>query len=171
MTTSYTRTDTETFNLTHAKHLASKVAADLDRCKSRYGGMTPEDVYKYEQELVTLLHGGYVLRYEFGFRRDGKVVVCWRYDVAADGSLVTDENAGKLVAGVDVTGATYYNHLWLSSSWDALGAADRAKVEATLPFTRVSSPSPEYGNGVWTTDKSYSSGGVGLSRRTFKPLN
>jgi hypothetical protein len=171
MTTSYTRTDTETFNLTHAKHLASKVAADLDRCKSRYGGMTSEAVYSYERELVTLLHGGYVMRYEFGFRRDGKVVVCWRYDVAANGDLITDENAGKLVAGVDVSGATYYNHLWLNPSWDALDAAERAEVAAALPFTRASGPSPDYGSGYWTTDKSYSSGGVGINRKTFNPFN
>lgn len=170
MTTSYTRTDTETFNLTHAKHLASKVAADLHRCHSRYSRPTLERVMQYEQELVALLHGGYVLRYEFGFRRDDKAVVCWRYNVASDGSLVADDNAGKLISGVDVDGATFYNYLWFNSSWENLSSSDRERMQGGLPFIRQDSPEPAYGTGYWTTDKSYTSGGVGLSRQTFQPL-
>ncbi len=170
MTTSYTRTETETFNLSHARHLASKVATDLYRCQARYGYPTVERVREFESELVSLLHGGYVHRYEFGFRRDGKTVVCWRYNVAADGSLVTDDNAGKLLSGVDVSTASYYNFLWFNSSWDNLPRADQAKVESGLPFVRTGGPEPAYGSGYWVADKAYSSGGVALSRQTFQPL-
>jgi hypothetical protein len=170
MTTSYTRTDTETFSLTNAKYLASKVAADLHRCQSRYGSLTEEQIVNYDRELVALLHGGFVHRYEFGFHRDGKTVVCWRYNVAADGNLVTDENAGKLVAGVDVSGAAFYNYLWFSSAWESLNSTERSNVEGTLPFIREGRPEPAYGIGYWTNDRSYSSGGVGLGRQTFQPL-
>jgi hypothetical protein len=170
MTTSFTRTETETFNLSHAKHLASKVAADLYRCQARYGKPTVPGVMEYEQELVALLHGRYVERYEFGFRKDGKTLFCCRYNVAADGSLVADDNAGKIPSGMDTTSADFYNFLWFNSSWSSLSGVDRAKVQVNLPFSRTDGPAPAYGMGLWVADKSYSSGGVALSRLVFQPL-
>lgn len=65
---SYSYTTTETFTLTHARHLAAKVAADMHQCQRFYDYPTDAKIKEYEQELVVLLHGGYVESYEFGFK-------------------------------------------------------------------------------------------------------
>ena len=170
MTTSYTRTETTTFTLTHAKELASKVAADLHICSGYYGYPSLDSVRGYEAELAELLRGRYVEKYEFGFKRDGKRILCWHYQVASDGSLEGNGNPGKLVATVDVSGASFYNYMWRSDAWHNLPAAERAKIESTLPFQRVGADAPADGSGYWVADHAYSSGGVALTRKTFRPI-
>lgn len=169
MTQSYTRTQAETFSLTHAKYLASKVAADLHLCSIYYGHPTKERVLEYEQELIEMLRGSFVEQYEFGFRRDGKRILCWRYTVSADGILVADDNSGKLSSGVDISTADFYNYLWRTNAWGALSPSDRSRIEDGLPFKRVGQDAPADGSGYWITDKNYSSGGVALGRQTFRP--
>ena len=169
MSYSYTRTESSTFNLTHAKHLASKVAADLHLCSIYYGHPTRERVLEYELELVEMLRGGFVKQYEFGFRRDDKRVLCWRYTVSADGILIADDNSGKLFSGVDVSTAVFYNYLWNTDAWYALSASERVKIESALPFQRVGRDAPADGSGYWVSEKNYSSGGVALDRQSFRP--
>ncbi len=44
MSYSYTTVETKTFTLTHAKHLAAKVAADLKRLQRLYGNISDERI-------------------------------------------------------------------------------------------------------------------------------
>lgn len=44
MSSSYTTTETKTFTLTHARHLAAKVATDLKRLQRFYGGISDERI-------------------------------------------------------------------------------------------------------------------------------
>ena len=70
---SNTFTTTETFTVTHARHLASKVATDLKRIQRFYGEPSDKWINDYEDELVTLLKGGYVETVTYGFQRGGEV--------------------------------------------------------------------------------------------------
>jgi Bacterial HORMA domain family 1 len=65
---SYSYTTTESFTLTHARRLATKVAADMHQCQRFYGYPTDTQIENYQQELIVLLHGGYMKSYEFGFK-------------------------------------------------------------------------------------------------------
>ncbi len=163
-----TFTSTATFTRTHAKHLASKVIADLYQCFMLYdqpaGGISD-----YEAELVELLAGGYVAEYEFGFKEGGRRIVSWRYIVGADGGLHGDSNAGSLYARADVAGATYYNFLTYSAKWANLDATSKAAINAALPFRRGDGSLPGDGAGYWQTDHGYTAGGTLVSRTTFRP--
>jgi len=48
MSYSYTTTETKTFALTHARHLAAKVATDLKRLQRFYGGISDERIEQLE---------------------------------------------------------------------------------------------------------------------------
>ena len=82
-----TYTTSSTFTITHARHLASKVAAELNLCSQFYGEPGQSVIADYAEELAVLLRDGYVSRYEFGFRVNGKRIVCWRYVVESNGTI------------------------------------------------------------------------------------
>ncbi len=170
MTYSYTRSESSTFTIAHARELASGVSADLHLCARYYGGPSEVKIRDYLEELAQTLKGGYVSEYEFGFKRNGKRVVCFHYTVDEHGVLTTNDSPGKVFARADVKGASFYNYMWRTQKWWALTQPDRDRIEARLPFKRTNGAAPADGNGYWTTDKNYHSGGKSLSRKTFRPL-
>jgi hypothetical protein len=167
---SYSFTTSSTFTIIHARYLASKVAADMHLCAQYYGKPTEEKIRNFAEELAQYLKEGYLAEYEFGYKKDGKRVVTWRYKVDANGILTTDESPGKVVAYVDIEGATIYNFLTQSPKFLALTSEQQASFEAAMPVQRSSGSPPSDGNGYWTTDRNYFSGGQGLGRQTFQPL-
>src|SRR5215208_6036058 len=54
MSYSYTLTETTTFTLTHAKHMAAKVATDLKRMQRLYNLPSDTDINNYEAEVIEL---------------------------------------------------------------------------------------------------------------------
>lgn len=167
-----TMTATQTFTRTHAKYLASKVVADLYQSARLYGKPHTGDIADYEAELVELLVGGYVAEYEFGFKKNGKRVVTWQYRVNASGDLVgggADDRAGGVYARAKIADATYFNYLSYGQKWWNLTTEARKAIKNRLPIARSSGALPADGNGEWVSDRTYSNGGVAVSRRTFRP--
>jgi len=162
---------TDTYSRTDARYLASKVVSDLYQCSRVYGSPPADDVPDYEDELIEMLLGRYVSRYEFGFKKDGKRIVCWRYEVNSAGELVggSDDRSGGVYARAKVVGATYYNHMSYSDMWFDLSEAARLQIRARLQISRSPKSLPSDGNGYWVSDRNYSSGGVSVSRKTFRP--
>src|SRR5665648_439380 len=60
MSSSFTFTDTQTFTVTHARHIASKVATDLKRIQRFYGNPSDSLIEKYETEIIEFLKKGYL---------------------------------------------------------------------------------------------------------------
>jgi hypothetical protein len=166
MSFSYTRSTS--FTIVHARHLSSKVAADMHLCALYYGKPTEERIRDYAEELAQMLNGGYVDEYEFGYKRNGKRVICWRY-VVQGGQFLIDGRPGKVVSFADVSGASFYNFLSHSSAWFSLSERERDSFESAMPVNRSIGTLPSDGDGYWTTDHGYSAGDVGLGRRTFRP--
>lgn len=169
MTSSYTTSSS--FTRTNAAYLASKVGADLYQCHRRYGYPTTEQsVRDYIAELEEQLAAGYVAKYEFGFLAAGRRrVVSWSYTVTATGLTGGDDRPGGVYLAADVAGAEWFNYLTRTDAWSALTDAGQQNFNGRLPFTRVAADSPTDGDGYWVDDRSYTSGGVLLPRRTFRP--
>jgi hypothetical protein len=169
MSFTMTRTATESFTLTHAKYLSSKVTADMVRCQQLYGQPYVSEINNYGTELSLLLRDNYVSTYEFGFKRDEARVVSWYYQVDRSGNLVADDRPGRIVSGVSVAGTSFFNFLTPSLTWYLLPAAQREQFESNSPIDRSPGQAPGDGNGYWVSDLGYSAAGVGMARKTFKP--
>jgi hypothetical protein len=169
MSFSYTKTVSSTFTIIHARHLSSKVAADMHLCAQYYGEPSEQWIRNYAEELAQYLNEGYVKEYEFGYKKNGNRVVSWRYRVDENGVLTTDDRAGKVVPYVDITGATFFNFLTQNSRFFNLSAKDQAAFKMGLPVQRTNGEPPSDGSGYWTSDRNYFSGGCGLNRQTFQP--
>jgi len=165
-----TRSDTETWTLTNAKYLASKVTTDMLRCQQNYREPDNDAINSYGTELALLLRDGYVATYEFGFKFNELRLVSWSYTVDAAGSISADDRPGKVVSGVDISNASFFNYLTYSPAWGKLAGAERDRIKAELPVQRVTCDPPNDGHGYWERDLSYTSSGVTLVRKTFRPL-
>ena len=163
-----TVTQPQTFTITDARYLASKVKTDLSRMRQFYNAPTEARINEFETELIALLSGGYLTKVSYGFRRNNAFVPpTLEYTAAefADGSV--NDRPGGVAPGADISGATFYSFLETNSKFENLPASDKAAFEATLPFKRGSANTPS-AFGHFETDKSYFSGGTSLGRKSLK---
>lgn len=167
MTYSYTRSDT--FTITHARHIASRMAADFRLMRMYYGRPSEATIEDYLEEVTQLLAKGYLSTFEVGFKRSDKRVVSLLYKARSDGTL-DDGRAGGVPVGVDVSGANCFSYLTHSIEWWSLTDEERADFEAKLPVQRTAMPAPQDGDGYWISgDRSYAAGGAGVLRGRFVP--
>lgn len=165
----FTHTASATFTVTHARHLASKITADLNACARLHGKPSLTAVENYNTELVELLRYGYLSRYEFGFQKDDKRVLSWSYEVSSNGSIETDDRAGKMSAYVDLDGTSFFNFAWYSRKYNSLTSDQQESFKGSHPVNRTTGDPPSDGAGSWSgTEKNYSAGGTGISRRSFR---
>ena len=160
----------ETFTRAHAQRLAGRVTTDLRQSHLLYGSPSESMLEKYRMELEELLTGGYVDRYQFGFKRDGQAVWSLRYVVGPDGSLTGTGTGGGVPTGRNVLRATFFNFLTFSDSWFAKSESARRAVEQKLPFIRTVGTLPGEAGGYWASDRMYAAGGVALERSVFRSL-
>lgn len=169
MTSSFTLTESRTFTVTHARHMAAKVATDLKRMQRLYGAPSDLDIANYEAELIDLMTAGYLGKVTYGFRRDGAWIVPTLRYTAQDlaGAAANDDDPGRIRPGADITNATFYSYLTYSASWHGLTAEQQTAFKLTLPFVRGGAPEPGV-NGYFNPDRIYSSGGRALNRDSVR---
>lgn len=171
MTASYAVTDSVTFTLTHAKHLAAKVATDLKRIQRFYGAPSDLEIARYEEEIVLLLKAGYLATVTYGFWRNGAwIEPALRYaarDLAGAGA--EDDDPGRVRPGAETRDAKFYSYLTYSSAWTQLSETAKEAFKKQLPFQRAGAPEPAI-SGSLTSDRTYSAAGVALDRSSVRAL-
>lgn len=169
MSDTFTLVESESFTVTHARHMAAKVATDLKRMQRLYGSPSDANIAIYEAEVVEFLKAGFLGTVTYGYRRDGKWIEPMLRYTARDlaGGSANDDDPGRVRPGAHITGAAFYTYLTYSTAWDSASAADREAFEKLLPFSRNGAPEPGL-NGYLTDDRTYSSGGRALNRASLR---
>ncbi|HEV2146274.1 MAG TPA: hypothetical protein VGR37_02565 [Longimicrobiaceae bacterium] len=169
MSSSYTVTEAVTFTVTHARHIASRVATDLKRMQRFYISPIDAHIAAYETEAIELLKVGYLDTVIFGFMRDGRwIEPTLRYrarDLA--GASAKDDDPGRVRPGADISGASFNSHLTYSAAWHNLSDAERHSFEQRLPFKRSGAAEPGV-SGYFAEDRTYSAGGRALDRASVR---
>ena len=167
---SYTQTitTTQTFTMTSAKYIASKIASDLDQVRLFYGNPTEESISKYSLEAAILMKEKCLKNLEYGFKRssDDKVVFSVKYTVAFDGTI-TDDGPGRIPSGANVENTYFFSLLEKSDTWSKLTSVEQKSITDSIPVKRDDSPDSSYVNGYWKNDKGYSADGGGVKRGVF----
>lgn len=169
MSSSYTITETTAFTITHARHMAAKVATDLKRLQRLYGAPGDKAIADYEEEITQLLKKGYLGTATYGFRKDDQWIEPTVRYTARDlaGADADDDDPGRISPRADTSGASFYSYVTHSSAWWALTSEEREAFENTLPFRRKGAPEPAV-NGYLRSDRTYSAGGRALDRQSVK---
>jgi len=166
---SYTVTESQTFTITHARHMATKVAADLKRMQRFYGKPSDFKIEQFESEITQFLKRGLLGTVTYGFKRDGKWIEPTLKYTAKDlaGVSANDDDPGRVRPGANTDGADFYTYMTYNAAWSNLSATEREQFEKELPFSRSGAPEPTVG-GFLLQDKTYSSGGRALDRASVK---
>lgn len=169
MTQSFTVSQSTTFTLTHAKHIASKVATDLKRIQRFYGEPSDQRIEDFETELIQFLKYGYLGTVTYGFQRNGKwIEPTLRYTAKElSHSASIDDDPGKIRIGANVENARFRSFLTYSTIWYTLNQNQQTEFRKQLPFERVGAEEPKI-NGYLVDDKMYSSGGRALNRKSVR---
>ncbi len=169
MASSYTLSASTSFTITHARHMAAKVAADLKRMQRHYGKPSDADISSYEEEVVQLLKAGYLGTVSYGYKRDGQWIEPTLRYTARDlmGGSGVDDDPGKIRPWADISGASFYSYLTYSASWDDLTSDQREAFKKSLPVTRGGASEPSI-NGYIEQDRTYSAGGKSLGRASVR---
>ena len=163
-----TRTFTQT--TTHARHIASKVAADLKRLQRIYQVDRPTDfeISKYQQEIALLLNAGFLGSVTYGFQRNGQWEIALKYTVIG-GTLIDSDDPGGLSHELDVSNADFGSFLSYSSAWFDLHSSQQEEFKKSLPFQRTEGTDP--GTGMhWTGSRNYISGELGVTRSMVRRI-
>lgn len=169
MSISYTLSGTETFSLSSARYVASKVATDLRQLQRYYGRPSDAEITDYAVEAAVLAYHGYVAKVIYGFKRGSRWILTLEY-TAVNGTLTEDDRAGGVYRHADVSGAAFHSYMTRTSSWWQLTDAGRDEINKSLPFTRTPGEAPGYAGGHHTFDRTYSAHGTGFTRSTYRPL-
>lgn len=166
---SFTSTESTTFTVTHARHMAAKVATDLKRMQRFYERPTDDHIANIETEVIELLKAGYFGTLTLGFKRNDQWIEPTLRYTALDlsGTEATDDDPGRVRPGADTSEASFYNYHTYSSTWNALNQAQKDAFEARMPYQRTGAQEPTV-NGYLETDKNYSAGGKALSRASVR---
>lgn len=169
MTDSFTITQSQTFTLTHARHMAAKVSTDLRRLRSFYGVPTEAEITRWEAEIIEFLKTGYLGTLTIGFRRhDQWIEPTLRYtarDLA--GGSANDDDPGGIPPRANIDGAHLYNYLTYSSAWHTAQPAEKEAFRQRLPFQRADAAEPTI-SGTLVPDRTYSAGGHALGRAVVR---
>ena len=163
----YTTTESETFTVTHAIHIAIKIGTDLKRMQRFYGSPGDESIADYEREAIVLLKGDYLDRIEYGFKTNNGI---WRmalkYEARHGGVLIADDGPGGIRPGVDITDCQFHSFLVTNHRWAVLSEEDQERVyeEGEVNLRREKGQEP---SGNWIADKVYSAGGRGVQRSSL----
>lgn len=168
MTQSTTVSESVTFSLTHAKHIAAKVATDLKRMQRFYNAPSDKSIAEYETEVIQLLKHGYLHEVTYGFRRDGAwIEPTLRYSASDLSGTMADDDPGRIRPGASIVGASFYSYLTYKPAWNALSVAQQVSFKKDLPFQRGGAPEPSV-HGYLETDLTYSAGGRALKRGSVR---
>jgi hypothetical protein len=169
MSYSITRTETETFTLTHARHMAAKVATDLKRLQRFYGLPSDTKIAEYELEVTEFLKANYLDIVTYGFQRDGKWIEPTLRYTARDlqGASANDDDPGRVRPGANIVGANFKTYLTFNTLWDQASETERKAFRSRLPFQRGDAPQPGI-QGYLCDDRTYSASGRALSRASVK---
>ena len=167
MSYSYTTTETKTFTITHAKHIAAKVATDLKRMQRFYGRPDNLAIDNFESEVIELLKHGYLKKVSYGFQKNEKWIEPTLIYEANELNITANDDPGKVRPGKNIEGAVFCSFLEYSNTWYSLSEKEKEEFDESLPMQRGTGKTPGI-SGYLDNDRTYSSGGRALSRSSVR---
>lgn len=166
------QTRTFTHTAIHARHVASRVAADLKRLQRIYrlGSPSDSEIGEYQEELAMLLDKDCLGTVTYGFKRNGKWVVALKYEAAGGSLYGGDDDPGGIRIEAERSGTCFNSFVSYSASWSSLSSEEKRTFKALLPFKRVKGYEPGIEKGHWIAGRKHLSGTLGVQRSLIKRI-
>ena len=158
-----TQTDTKTHTVVYARHVASKVAADLKRLQRLFGKNQPTDdsIDKFEREATILLYHGCLGEISYGFiKEDGSWLYALKYQNV--NNQLREDDGPKEIGSQDIDETNFRSFLIYSDHWQDLSEEQRNQIEQSLPIQDYRQSRPMETIGSPTANNV--SGNIGVQR-------
>ena len=164
---SFTSTASNTFTITHARHMSAKVSADLRRMQRFYSKPSSVQIADFEEEIAQLIKHGYLNKATFGFQKNGSWIEPTFTYTANEIAYGVDDTPGAVSPNADVSNANFHSYVSYTDKFFALSDSEKSEFKKSLPVQRVGADEPGV-TGYFDSDKTYSSGEKSLSRKSLR---
>jgi hypothetical protein len=166
MSTSFTQTQTNAYTIANVRHVNDKILGDLNYLLSRFPDIFAVDrMNKWKNDFYQWMYNGYVNTIAIQFLRNEQCFCEIKYDLKDDGSILSDDNVGR-IRGVDLKGASTYVTVTYTSKWTSLAQEEQQRFRSEkLKLNWGAAAKLNYAYGLTNKfDNEYSSGSLGVKR-------
>lgn len=169
MTTTLTRSATQTATMTKVVYVTRKVQTDLFELVDTYGQITEDYAQKLIHDLRLLLDEEVIDRIDFLWTLPGtnQVVGAYSYKVIAAGFGLVDDRAGGIRYEPALGGSDFTVRIYNNCRWDRLTDSGREAIKSLCWLSWGPGSQLDFSRGSWLSDRTYSKDGYGLGRQRF----
>jgi len=168
MSDSGSYTSSNTFTVTDAQFLASRIATELTQVQHGYPGEDPTSdmVINYAVEAALLLHHKLLKKAQYGYKRNGEWIFVLEYSADYLGNVTVNSSPGGVPLGANIAGAQWYT--FLARHYDTGHSQEELDtINASIPVSRTFGVEPSYATGGNNETNSFERSGVGLNRSAY----
>lgn len=172
MSSSYTRSTTQTSTLSKVVHVTRKVQADLLAILDHYGYFSEDYAQKLINDIRVFIDEEAIAQVTFTWTRVGSNVVLEELDYKVVwGNLgLADDRSGGIRYQSELTTANFQVRISYSDRWREMHEDDKELIREDLKLQWGPANQLDYSGGQWSSERSYSKDGLGLSRSRFTRL-
>jgi hypothetical protein len=164
-----TRPATQTISLTKIVYVTRKVQADFLAIMDTYGYFSEDYAKKLIADVRTFLDEDVIDAVKFIWKEAGTndVLEELRYVVISGSIGLADDRPGGIRYNAALKNADFTVYVTYNDRWKNMNEQEKQAVRDSLQLSWGPGGTLNYSQGYWQTDKIYSSGDYGLSRRRF----
>lgn len=169
MSSTQTRSATQTSSYVNVLYVTRKVQADLFQLAETYGQMTEAYAQDLIHDLRLFLDEEVIEQVIFLWTRPGtnQVVGAYTYKVLSGGIGLVDDRSGGIRYDPTLQASTFGVRITYNSRWAGLTADEQAGIKSGMKFPWGAGGALDYSRGQWAADRTYSKDGYGLGRERF----
>lgn len=172
MSSSYTRSTTQTSTLSKVIHITRKVQADLLAILDHYGYFSDDYAQKLINDIRVFIDEEAIERVKFTWTRSGSNVVLEEldYKVVLGNIGLADDRSGGIGYRFELATASFQVRITYSDRWRKMSEDQKELIREDLKLEWKPANQLDYSGGQWSSERSYSRDGLGLSRSRFTKL-
>ncbi len=169
MSSTQTRSATQTSSYVKVVYVTRKVQADLFQLAETYGQMTEGYAQKLIHDLRVYLDEEVLAEISFHWTRPGtnQVVGAYTYKVLSGGVGLVDDRSGGIRYDPTLQASEFGTRITHNARWWGMTQAEQDEVESGLILPWGTGGALDYSRGRWESDRTYSTDGYGLGRQRF----
>ncbi len=170
MSSTQTRSATQTSSYVKVVYVTRKVQADLFQLAETYGQMTESYAQKLIHDLRVYLDEEVLEQITFLWTRPGtnQVVGAYTYKVLSGGVGLVDDRSGGIRYDPTLQASSFSTEIKHNARWYDMTREEQDEIESglLLPWG-TGGGGLDYSRGRWESDRTYSKDGYGLNRARF----
>jgi Bacterial HORMA domain family 1 len=172
MSASYTRANTQTSTLTRVIYVTRKVQADLLTVLDHYHYFSENYAQEIIHDIRVYIDEEVISHVKFIWITSGTSLVLEELDyyVISNGIGLADDRSGGIRFRSELSKASFQVRITYNDRWHKMPEAEKKEIRASLKLTWGTASQLTYDAGQWSSERTYSQNGLGVSRSRYTTL-